>query len=143
MDFRADLGEEVVIVDIGAPHRLVHVGHQAYVGVAKDGAGACGIGIDAYFLRDFLPCAHDGTDILPGNAFEAAGAFQRADQRAGAEVIHEVVLVQRGLERHLGLGDVAKDDGHFRAVPQEADPGEVFAPGKEFGIDEVYILREE
>ena len=75
-----------------------------------------------------------------GNAPDAAGGFQGADQGAGAEVVDEVVLVQRGLEAHPGFGDVGKEDGDLRAVAQEADPGEVFAPGEEFGVDEVHFL---
>ena len=31
-------GEQVIIVNVGAPHRLVHVGHQAYIGMTEYGA---------------------------------------------------------------------------------------------------------
>ena len=36
VDLRPNLGEKVVIVDIGAPHGLVHIGHEAHVGLPQD-----------------------------------------------------------------------------------------------------------
>ena len=142
MDFRADFGEEVIIVDVGAPHGLVHVGHEAYGGTAQDAAGAGGIGINPYLLRDLFTGAHDGAHVLSGDSPEAAGAFQGAHQGAGAEVVDEIVFVQGGFKGHAGFGHIAEKDRNLRAVPQEADPGEVFAPGEELGVDEVHLFVE-
>ena len=142
MDFRAYLGKEVVVVEVGAPHGLVHVGHEAHGRLPEDAAGAGGIGINPHFLRYLLPGAHHGAHVLAGNAFEAAGSFQGAHQRAGAEVIHKVILVQGGFKAHPVFGHVAEEDGHVRAVAQETDPCEILAPGEEFRIDKVHFLVE-
>ena len=76
MDFRADFGKEVIVVNVGAPHGLVHVGHKAHIGVAEDGTRAGGIGKDTHFLRNLLTGAHDGFHHLPADAGYVAGSFQ-------------------------------------------------------------------
>ena len=72
MDFGPYLGEQVVIVDIGAPHRFVHIRHQSYVRVAENRADARGFSEDAYFLCNLFPCPHYGADISSRNPFQAA-----------------------------------------------------------------------
>ena len=143
MDFRADFGEEVIVVKVGAPHGLVHVGHKANIRAAEDGTGTGCIGKNANFLRYLLTRAHYGFDALAWDAFDAAGCLQAAHKGACAEVVHKVVLVQGGFKCHLGLSHVAEYDGHFRAVPQEAYPGKVLAPGEKLGIYKIYLFIKE
>ncbi len=45
-DLRTELGEHVVGVDVGAPHRLVVVGEQSHGRLAHDGACARSLGED-------------------------------------------------------------------------------------------------
>ena len=140
MDLGADLRKEVVIVEIGGPHGLVHVGHQADIGAAEDGAGLGGAGIDADLFRNLRARAHDDLDVLPRDAADGAGGLQRADEGAGTEVIDEIVLVEGRLEGHPVPGDIGEQDRNLRHVPEEADPGEIFAPGEELHEHEVHFL---
>ena len=82
MDFRTYLGEKVIVVEVCAPHRLVHVGHEAYVRVAEDCACPCCICIDLEFFGNFLACSHDGLHVLARHPPDASGSLERAYERA-------------------------------------------------------------
>ena len=72
VDLRTDLGEQVVVVEICAPHGLVHVGHQTHIGVAEDSTCPCGICICAELLGNLLSCTHDGLHVLARHPLDAS-----------------------------------------------------------------------
>ena len=72
VDFRTDLGEEVVVVDICAPHCLVHVCHEAYVRVAEDCTCLCCVCIDLELFCHLLACAEYGLDHLARYPLDAS-----------------------------------------------------------------------
>jgi len=72
-----------------------------------------------------------------------SGGFERTDERPGAEVVDEVVLVQRVLERNVVLGHIDEEDRHLGHIPQEAYPREVLGPREELGDDEIDLLHVE
>ncbi len=69
-----------------------------------------------------------------------ARCLQRAHERAGAEVLYEVVLFESVVERHPVLRHVDEDHRQLGHVAQEAYPREVLAPAEELGDDEVHLL---
>ena len=128
MDLGANLRKEVVIIEIRAPHSLVHIGHEPDIGLTEDGAGAGRDGKGPNPFRNLCPRSHDGHDAGPDDPFDAAGSFQRTDQGSCTEVIDEVILVQGRFKRHPSLGDIREKNRDLGAVPQEAYPCEIFAP---------------
>ena len=140
VDFGSYLREEVVVVDVRAPHGLVHVGHQSDIGVAENRACLGGLRERPDLFSDLLTRAHHCLDILPRNTAHTSRALKRAHEGSGAEIVDEIVLVKGGLERHLGLGHIAEYHRDVRTVAEESDPCEILAPGEEFGVDEIDLL---
>ena len=142
-DFGPQLGEQVVRVDVGGPHGLVVVGQQPQVRLAEDGAGAGRRSEEADLPGDLLARTHHDLHVPASRAGHRPGGFERSDERSGAEVVDEVVLVQRVPKRNVVLGDVDEEDRHLGHVAQEAYPREVLGPRKELGDDEIDLLHVE
>ena len=128
MDLRSDLGEQVIVVDVRRPHRLVHVGHEAYIGFTEHRPCQGRAGEDPDLFIHLISCAHDEAHILPWNPAHRAGSLKGADQCARAEIFNEIILIKCGLERHPVFRHVHEDHRDLGAIPQETDPGEVLAP---------------
>ena len=128
MDFRTDLGKEVVVVDIRAPHCLIHISHEPNGGVEQHGTGLCSAGKHFQFFGDFFSGPKHGVNPLAWNTSHAARTFKRAHQCACAEVIHKIVLVKGGLESHPRLCNVCEEDGHLRTIAQKPYPRKVLTP---------------
>ena len=82
MHFRTYLREYVVIVEIGGPHRLVHIRHKAQIRVAQDIARECGPGIGANLFGDFGTAAHHYLHVCPGNPLHGSRGFEGTDESA-------------------------------------------------------------
>ena len=108
--------------------------------MAEDTSCFCGGSEHPELLRYLLAGAENGLHILPSRSGNAAGALQRTHEGAGAEVIHEIILIQSGLEAHSRLRDVAENDGNVRAVAKEAYPRKILAPGEELRIHEIHLF---
>ena len=128
VDLRTDLGEEVIIVNVGAPHGLVHVCHETHVRVAEDGACPRCVCVDLEFLGNLLTCAHDGLHVLTRHPLYASGSLERTYESTRTEIIHEIILVESGLECHLRLRYVAEYNRDLGTVAEESYPCEVLAP---------------
>ena len=65
MYLRADLGKEIIIVNVGRPHGLIHIGHKTEIRTTENCPGQGGAGEPADFLIDLLPASHHDFHILP------------------------------------------------------------------------------
>ena len=141
MDLRTDFREERVGIEIGGPHRLVVIGQQSEIRLPQQAAYAGGCGECPDASGHLLPRSHDDADVFSADTRKRSRPFERSDKRSGAEVLYEVVLVERVAEGHSLLGYVDEDHRHLGHVAQETYPCEIFRPGEELGDDEVRLFQ--
>ena len=93
MNLRTYFREQVIVVDIGGPHCLIHICHKSDSGLAQYGSGVGGPGEYSYLFIDLIPRAHYSLHVTAGYSGNGPGGFKRAHKSAAAEIFDEIVLV--------------------------------------------------